>query len=275
MEDIKSKLAKLNQLLQDMGSAAVAFSAGVDSAFLLEAAHRMLGEKAVAVTACSSVFSGNEQVEAEEFCRARGIWQILIDVKPLELVPFRENHRDRCYHCKNMIFREILSVAQAEEIPYVIEGTNVDDLGDYRPGLKALEELGIRSPLREAGLTKAEIRELSRKWGLPTWNKPSFACLASRFVTGEEITEERLSMVREAEKLLAEEGFRQYRVRIHADLARIELTPEDIPCLIRTEERERLIRKMKQLGFRYISLDLEGYRTGSMNLESDVRKSQV
>lgn len=266
-----SKKKRLEEILRDMGSVAVAYSSGVDSTYLLYMAAHVLGERAAAITAFSPLFSSGEQKESEEFCRTHGIRHITIPFQPLELPAFRENPKDRCYHCKTVLFREIRRLAKENGYAVVAEGTNLDDLTDYRPGLAAIEELGIRSPLKEAGLTKADIRALSREAGLPTWNRPSFACLASRFVYGEAITEERLIMVGKAEEYLKELGLRQFRVRIHDTLARIEVEPQEIGRLAALPVREELSRRFRELGFRYVTLDLQGYQTGSMNrvLEED------
>ena len=261
--DIEAKLARLRTLLRETGGIAIAFSSGVDSTFLLKVAHEELGERAIAVTARSHSLPKREQDEAAAFCAREGIRQVVVDSEELAIPGFRQNPTNRCYLCKKELFTKILEIARAEGLSAVAEGSNMDDLGDYRPGLQAVRELGIRSPLREAGLTKAEIRELSRALGLPTWNKPSFACLASRFPYGEEITVERLARVERAEQYLLDLGFGQVRVRSHADLARIELCAADIPKAI--EQREKRHAALKGLGFAYVALDLQGYRTGSMN----------
>ena len=257
------KLERLRAALRKLGSAAVAFSSGVDSTFLLRVAHEELGENVVAVTARSHSFPKRELDEAAAFCAREGVRHEIIDSEELDIPGFAENPPDRCYHCKKAIFGKLVAFAQANGLAAVLEGSNMDDLGDYRPGLQAVRELGIRSPLREAGLTKAEIRELSRALGLPTWNKPSFACLASRFPYGEEITVERLARVERAEQYLLDLGFGQVRVRSHGDLARIELCAADIPKAI--EQREKIHAALKGFGFAYVALDLQGYRTGSMN----------
>ena len=262
-KDIEAKLAQLRALLKETGGIAVAFSSGVDSTFLLKVAHEELGERAVAVTARSHSFPKREQDEAAAFCAREGIRQVVVDSEELAIPGFRKNPPNRCYLCKRELFTKILEIARAEGLPAVAEGSNVDDLGDYRPGLLAVRELGIRSPLREAGLGKDEIRVLSRRMGLPTWNKPSFACLASRFPYGEEITVERLARVERAEQYLMDLGFGQVRVRSHGTVARIELCPADIPKAV--AQREKIHASLKAIGFAYVALDLLGYRTGSMN----------
>ncbi len=244
---------------------AVAFSGGVDSTFLLKTAHEVLGENAVAVTIESCFFPKREMEEAGDFCKREGIWQICREMKPLSIEGIRQNPENRCYLCKREIFRTIRRIAEQNHIAHVAEGSNMDDDRDYRPGHRAISELGIESPLRQAGLWKTEIRELSREMGLPTWDKPSFACLASRFVYGEPLSEERLAMVERAEEFLQERGFRQVRVRIHDRLARIEVLPEDFRRLTEEKLRVELAESFRTYGFQYVTLDLQGYRTGSMN----------
>ena len=259
----EAKLDRLRTLLRETGSAAVAFSSGVDSTFLLRVAHEELGARVVAVTVRSRTFPKRELDEAVAFCRAEGVRHEIIDSDELSVPGFAGNPPDRCYHCKKAIFGRIIELAQANGLAAVLEGSNVDDDGDYRPGRRAIKELGVRSPLHDAGLTKAEIRELSKKMCLPTADKPSFACLASRFPYGEEITEERLQRVERAEQYLKDLGFGQVRVRSHGELARIELCSADIPKAV--DQREKIHAALKELGFAYVALDLLGYRTGSMN----------
>ncbi len=270
--DLNDKLNKLKDYIKSLGSLAVGFSGGVDSTFLLVVAHEVLGDRALAVTGADASIPRRELKEAEEFCRTRGIKHALADVDPLKIPEFRHNSPDRCYHCKRSIFTEIKRIAESHGIEYVAEGSNMDDLGDYRPGLKAVSELGVTSPLRTAGLYKKDIRLLSKAMGLPTWNKPAYACLASRFVYGEEITEEKLHMIDEAEQFLIELGFFEERVRLHGNMARIEVPAADIERLASAPVREAVYKRFKELGFMYVSLDLGGYRMGNMNLVMTSKK---
>ena len=260
---MQEKLSRLQEVLRASGSIAIAFSGGVDSTFLPKIAHDLLGDKCIALTAQSCFFPAREMYEAEAFCRHEGIRQILLRTEPLAVPGIRENPKNRCYLCKRALFTQFLEIANENGISAVAEGSNPDDLGDYRPGLQAVAELGILSPLRTADLHKSEIRLLSRKLGLPTWEKPSFACLASRFPYGETITEEQLQRIDRAEQFLLDQGFRQLRVRIHGKAARIELLPEDFPRLLAI--REEVTAYFRDCGFAYTSLDLQGYRMGSMN----------
>ena len=259
-DETEMKLKRLRALLRETRGVAVAFSSGVDSTFLLKVTHEELGERAVAVTARSHSFPKREQAEAAAFCTREGICQVVVDLEEFAILGFCPNPRNRCYLCKKELFTKILEIVKAEELSSVAEGSNVDDLGDYRPGLQAVREIGIRSPLREAGLNREEIRALSRRMGLPTWSKPSFACLASRFPYGER-----------AEQSLMDLGFGQVRVRSHGDLARIELCPADIPKAV--AQREKIHAALKGFGFAYVALDLLGYRTGSMN-ETLIKKEK-
>ena len=261
----KEKLQALKEILSGLGSLAVGFSGGVDSSFLLSVAHEVLGDRAIAVTQVDASVPEREVREAKEFCEQRGIRQILSHADPLKEESYRKNAADRCYFCKRGIFNEIKKIAEENGIEYIAEGSNMDDLGDYRPGLKAVEELSVKSPLREAGLTKADIRMISKAMGLPTWSKPAYACLASRFVYGEEITEKKLHMIDSAEQFLIELCFLEERVRIHGNMARIEVPPADIPRIASDEMRNVIYDKFKSLGFLFVTLDLKGYRTGSMN----------
>ena len=265
-EVLNKKLENLKAYLLSLGSVAVAYSSGVDSTFLLKVAHDVLGDKAIAVTATSSSFPKRESNEAADFCKAHGIKQITVVSEELNIPEFRHNAVDRCYHCKKELFTKIIELAKQNGVSYVCEGSNMDDNGDYRPGLKAVAELGIKSPLRECELYKEEIRTLSKQMNLPTWDKPSFACLASRFAYGEEITVQKLKMVEKAEQTLLDHGFKQLRVRIHGEnLARIEVLPAELEKLL--SMRDTVIKSLKAAGFTYITMDLQGYRTGAMNEE--------
>ena len=265
MDILHEKMKRLEDYLRGLGSVIVAFSSGVDSTFLLKVAHDVLGDNAVAVTACLRSFPARERTEAVDYCRREGIRHILVEVDELSIQGFGENPKNRCYLCKRALFSRMQAEAAAQGFPYVAEGSNVDDQGDYRPGLKAIEELGIKSPLREAGLTKEDIRRLSREMGLPTWDKQSFACLSSRFVYGETITEEKLGMVDKAEQRLLDLGFHQVRVRIHGNLARIEIDREEFEKILQPGVAAGLDDYLRSLGFVYVTLDLGGYQTGSMN----------
>lgn len=266
-DDIYGKLEYLKEYLQKLESVVIAFSGGVDSTFLLKVAHDLLGDRVIAVTAQSSTFPERETAEAKEFCKSEGILQVMCRSEELEIEGFCENPPNRCYFCKKELLGKIGSVAAEHGITYIAEGSNTDDNGDYRPGLAAVAELGVKSPLREAGLSKAEIRTLSKELGLPTWEKPSFACLASRFVYGEIISKEKLAMVDEAEQLLLDLGFHQVRVRMHGMLARIEVAPEEIARLTEPSVRDKVTAGFRKAGFSYVAVDLQGYRTGSMNEE--------
>jgi uncharacterized protein len=260
-----AKYAALKEYVESLGSVVVAFSGGVDSTFLLKTAHDVLGDRAVAVTARSASFPARELREAVAFCQKEGIRHLICDSEELAIAGFAQNPANRCYLCKSELFAKIWAIAGAEGALHVAEGSNLDDEGDYRPGLAAIKEQGVVSPLRHASLSKREIRELSRKLGLPTWNKQPFACLASRFPYGERITAERLSMIDKAEQVLLDRGFGQVRVRWHGALARIETDQDGFALLADQELREYIYTAFKAIGFAYVALDLLGYRTGSMN----------
>ena len=263
--DYKKKKTQLEYLFREYGSAVVAFSSGVDSTYLLKVASEVLKDKVIAVTATSCFFPKRELEEAVNFCEENHIRHIVMESDVLEIEGVRQNHKNRCYLCKYALFEKIKGIAGEYGIEHVIEASNIDDNGDYRPGMVAIKELGIKSPLREVGLTKSEIRMLSKEKGLATWDKPSFACLASRFVYGEELSEEKLYMVEMAEQFLMDLGFHQMRVRIHDKLARIEIDESEFDKIMRTDIRTRIFTEFKEYGFMYVTLDLQGYRMGSMN----------
>lgn len=263
VSDIRNKEAALTARIKAAGKLAVAFSGGVDSTYLAYKAHEVLGDNALAVTIRSQVLIDEDFEWTVDFCKDYGIKQVVIECDVFDSEQFENNPPDRCYYCKKMDFDAILKAAAEHGITVVADGSNVDDTGDYRPGMRAMAELGIVSPLKEAGLTKNDIRQLSKEAGLPTWDKPAAACLASRFAYGEKITTEGLIRVANAEKFIRDLGFRGIRVRVHGNLARIEVAPDDKGrFLLKADE---VTARLKELGFSYVTMDLKGYRTGSMN----------
>ncbi len=270
MPDLAPPLAeKRDRLLAELhsyGSCAVAFSGGLDSTVLAKAAQLALGDQAVAVTGVSPSLAGGELAEAEQLARLIGIRLEKIETNELSIPAYQANQPDRCYHCKIELFSQVEQLAARLQVAVVADGSNLDDRGDYRPGLQAARERKVRSPLAECGLTKAEIRQLAEFWGLPCWNKPAAPCLSSRIAYGERVTPERLALVGEAERFLREQGFQPLRVRYHkGDLARIEVSVEQLPRLFDADVRRQVIERLKSLGFKYVSLDLEGFRSGSLN----------
>jgi len=262
---IERKWAHLKSLLQDMQSAVLAYSGGVDSSLLLRAASEVMGSRLIAVTAVSETYPAGELSSAEEFARSQGVMHRVLRTEELGSESFVRNNPDRCYHCKKELFEKLRQMAESEGISTVIEGSNTDDLRDYRPGRKAAKEFSVRSPLVEAEISKTEVRELARTLNLAVWDKPSLACLSSRIPYGTRITPEILETIQSAEDQLRVLGFRQVRVRHHDETARIELSRADFGRLINDEMASRVTAALKKLGYTYVCLDLEGYRTGSMN----------
>lgn len=261
----KAKLQKLRKILKDEEKVLLAFSGGADSTLLLRVASEVLGKNVLAVIATSETYPRREVSAARALARRLGVDHLVIKTRELENPDFAQNSPLRCYHCKQELFSRLKKIAAERSIPSVLDGSNYDDRSDYRPGSKAALELGIRSPLREAGLTKAEIRALSKEYGLPTWDKPSLACLASRFPYNTPIKRKTLVQVGRAEDILRKMGFTQVRVRHHGEIARVEVKPAEFEKIIAEKTRERVSRHLRKLGYNYITLDLEGYRTGSLN----------
>ena len=264
MDALEQKYQRLQDILTQFGSVAVAFSGGVDSTFLLYVAHATLGDNALAVTAVTAALPQRERQSAEDICAQLGVRRLVYPLDVLALPAFQTNPPDRCYHCKKALFQGMLTLAQEAGFLTLVDGSNVDDTGDYRPGMRALAELGIQSPLLTAGLTKGDIRALSHRFHLPTWNQPSAACLASRIPYGEAITVEKLALVEQAEQFLTGLGLTGLRVRLHGgNLARIEVPPEQLDVVL--THRTEIVRALTGLGCTYVTVDLAGYRMGSLN----------
>jgi uncharacterized protein len=263
--NIEEKLTRLKDILHDMGSVLVAYSGGVDSTFLAVTAQEVLGKNSLAVFAASPVAPPMEKEEAGDLAHNVGLRFKIIESNEMSNPDFVANPPERCYYCKRELYSELKPIAKAEGLKWIADGTNADDLHDFRPGRKASAEAGIRSPLLEAGLTKTEIRQLSHAKSLPTWDRPASPCMASRIPYGIPVTAETLNKIARGEQYLHSLGLRQLRLRHHGDIARIELDPEDMAKIIKPEIREGIVTHLKALGYKYVALDLTGYRTGSLN----------
>ena len=269
---LEKKIKNLKNYITSLDSAVVAFSGGVDSTFLLKLSSDILKDKVVAVTAKSSTFPQFELEDSETLARELGVKQVTIETNELKNKKFSSNDKERCYWCKNELFELISNFAKKNNFKYILDGSNYDDISDFRPGAKAAKKWEVLSPLRQAGLTKEEIRTASKVLGLPTWDKPAAACLASRIPYGTKITEDLLQKISRAESALKKLGFRQVRVRHHGNIARIELPTHDFPKILDGKIKNSVIKSLKELGYLYITLDIEGYTTGSMNKALNLNK---
>jgi uncharacterized protein len=275
-QQLQSKYTQLRSILRDMGSVAIGFSGGIDSTLLIRIGTEVLGNKALAVIGRSETYPTREFEEAVQLADSFGSRYRIVNTEETDNLKFRENPPDRCYFCKTELFGKLKAIAEEEGIRWTADGTITDDLGDFRPGMKAKNEQSVRSPLLEAGFSKADVRALAFELNIPTWDKPSFACLSSRFPYGQGITKENLTKVDAAETFMRDQGFRFFRVRHHDDrTARLEISPQEIQRLFEASLRDKIVGKMKELGFVYVALDLQGFRSGSMNeILTDVEKKE-
>ncbi|MHC4179472.1 MAG: ATP-dependent sacrificial sulfur transferase LarE [Planctomycetota bacterium] len=274
--ELAAKRDRLVELLRSFGSCAVAFSGGLDSTVLAKAAQLALGDAAVAVTGTSASLAVGELEESKELARQIGIRHEVIETGELGIAEYQENTAERCYYCKTELFTQVEKLAELLNVAVVADGSNRDDRGEHRPGIRAAEERKVRSPLAECGLTKPELRSLAEHWELPTWDKPATPCLSSRIAYGEPVTPERLAMVDRAERFLRERGFQPLRVRYHrGDVARIEVSMEELSKFTQPEFRREVVEHLKSVGFKYVSLDLEGFRSGSLNVVLPVESLEI